>query len=36
MDYAFGGNSEIDVIAENLTLQGESTKVSSMARVTMK
>ena len=33
MDYAFGGNSEIDVIAENLVLQNEETKISSCAKV---
>jgi polygalacturonase len=36
MDYAFGGNSEISLIAENTVFQNESTKLSSMAKVTEK
>jgi hypothetical protein len=36
MDYAFGGNSAISLIAENTVLQNESTKLSSMAKVTNK
>lgn len=33
MDYAFGGNSEIEVIAENTVFQNESTKLSSKAKI---
>jgi len=33
MDFAFGGNSEIEVKAENLILQNEKTKISSKAKV---
>ena len=33
MDYAFGGNSDIEVIAESVVLQGESTKLSSKAKI---
>lgn len=33
MDYAFGGNSEIEVKAEKIVFQNESTKLSSCAKV---
>ena len=33
MDYAFGGNSEIDVIVKNLILQNDATRLSSKAKV---
>ncbi len=33
MSFAFGGNSEIEVIAENLILQDEATRLSSKAKV---
>jgi len=36
MDYAFGGNSEIDVIAKNLILQNDATHLSSKAKVIVK
>lgn len=33
MDYVFGGNSEIEVKAEKIVFQNESTKLSSCAKV---
>lgn len=33
MDYVFGGNSDLEVRAENIVMQGEKTKLSSSAKV---
>jgi hypothetical protein len=35
MDYAFGGDSEIEVKAENLLCLDEKTKLSSKAKITL-